>query len=135
MKGLVADINVQGQVAYLAQRMQADTWADFWQELELVLYRFEDLGLTASSTDADIWNVCQREQLILITDNRNLDSDDSMEATIRRHGTAQSLPIFTIADKDKLRMDSAYAERVIEKLYDYLLGIDDVRGAGRLYLP
>ncbi len=55
MKGLVADINVQGQVAYLAQRMQADTWADFWQELELVLYRFEDLGLTASSTDADIF--------------------------------------------------------------------------------
>src|SRR5208282_3761483 len=86
VKGLVADINVQGQVAYLAQRMQADAWADFWQELELVLYSFEDLGLAASSTDAEIWNVCQREELILITDNRNLDSDDSMEATIRRHG-------------------------------------------------
>jgi hypothetical protein len=32
-------------------------------------------------------------------------------------------------------MNSSYLERVVEVLYDYLLRIDDVRGAGRLYLP
>ena len=46
MKGLIADANIQGQVEYLVQRMQADAWADFWQELGLVLRRFEDVGLS-----------------------------------------------------------------------------------------
>ena len=48
MKGLIADANIQGQVEYLVQRMQADAWADFWQALGLVLHRFEDVGLSAS---------------------------------------------------------------------------------------
>ena len=68
MKGLVADANIQGQVEYLVQRMQADFWADFWQALGLVLYRFEDVRLSASATDQEVWNVAQAEQLILITD-------------------------------------------------------------------
>ena len=51
MKGLVADANIEGQVEYLVQRMKTDAWADFWQALGLVLYRFEDVGLSTSSTD------------------------------------------------------------------------------------
>ncbi len=135
MKGLVADANIQGQVEYLVQRMQADAWAEFWQALGLVLHRFEDIGLSGSSTDLEVWNVCQAEQLILITDNRNLDSEDSLEATIRRNTSPESLPVFTIADMNQFRMNSSYVERVVEVLYDYLLRIDDVRGAGRLYIP
>ena len=98
MKGLVADANIQGQVEYLVQRMQSDPWADCWQALGLVLRRFEEIGLSGDSTDLEVWNVCQAEQLILITDNRNLDSEDSLEATIRRNNTLESLPVFTIAD-------------------------------------
>jgi hypothetical protein len=135
VKGLVADANIRGQVEYLVRRMQADFWADFWRALGLVLYRFEDVGLSVSSTDLEVWSVCQAEQLILITDNRNLDSDDSLEATIRRNHTAGSLPVFTIADMNAFRTDSSYVERVIETLYNYLLTIDDVRGTGRLFLP
>ena len=52
MKGLIADANVQGQVGYLVVRMQAEPWADFWQVLSLALYHFEDVGLSASSTDS-----------------------------------------------------------------------------------
>ena len=115
--------------------MQANAWADFWQALGLALYRFEDVGLSASSTDLEVWNVCQDEQLILITDNRNLDSADSLEATIRRNNTPQSLPVFTIAGMNEFRTNISYVERVVEELYDYLLRIDDVRGTGRPYLP
>lgn len=121
MKGLVADANAQGQVEFLLRRMQADEWAGFWQALGLVLRRFEDVGLSASSTDLEIWSVCQTEQLILITDNRNLDSEDSLEATIRRHNAPQSLPIFTIANMDEFRTNSSYVKRVVEALYDYRL--------------
>ena len=135
MKGLGADANIQGQVEYLLQRMQADPWADVWQALGLVLRRFEDIGLSESSTDLEVWDVCQAEQLILITDNRNLDSEDSLEAAIRRNNTPASLPLFTIADMSEFRTDNSYVERVVEALYDYLVRIDDVRGPGRLYLP
>jgi hypothetical protein len=31
--------------------------------------------------------------------------------------------------------DRVYAEKVAESLLDYLLRIDEVRGAGRLYVP
>jgi hypothetical protein len=133
--GLVADAHVRGQVVYLVQRMQADAWADFWRALGLVLHRFEDVGLSASSSDLEVWNVCQAEQLILITDNRNLDSEDSLEAVIRRSNTPESLPVFTIADMREFQTNHSYVERVVEALYDYLLRIDAMRGAGRLYLP
>jgi hypothetical protein len=71
---------------------------------------------------------------LLITDNRNADSPDSLEAVIRLHNTPQSLPVFIIADVDKLRTSQDYAERVMIRLYEYLLEIDNVRGAGRLFL-
>jgi hypothetical protein len=135
VKGLVADANIQGQVEYFVQRMQADVWADIWDALGLVLMRFEDIGLSASSTDSEVWNVCQAEQLILVTDNRNLDSENSLEATIRRNSTSESLPVFTIADVDEFRTSAAYVERVVEAVFDNVLRIDEIRGTGRLYLP
>jgi hypothetical protein len=101
----------------------------------LDLGRFGDVGLSESSSDLEVWSVCQAEQLILITDNRNLDSEDSLEAVIRRDNTAECLPVFTIADIHEFRTNNEYVERVVEAFYDYLLRIDEVRGAGRLYLP
>jgi hypothetical protein len=135
MRGLVADANIQGQVEHLVRCMRAEPWADFWEALGLVLYRFNDVGLSASATDLEVWNVCQTQELILITDNRNLDSEDSLEATIRRENAPDSLPVFTIADMNQFRTNSSYVDDVVEALYDYLVRIDEVRGTGRLYLP
>jgi hypothetical protein len=115
--------------------MQTGSWADLWQDLGLVLQHFDDVGLSLSSTDLEIWQRCQAERLLLITNNRNSDSPDSLEAAIRLHNTPQSLPVFTIADVDKLRTSRDYAERVVIRLYEYLLDIDNVLGAGRLFLP
>jgi hypothetical protein len=135
VKGLVTDANIQGQVEYLVQRMQADAWADFWQALGLVLDRFEDIGLSTDAADREVWIVCQAEELILITDNRNLDSEDSLETTIRRNNSPESLPVFTIADMIQFRTNNSYVESVVEALDDFLLRIDDVGGTGRLDLP
>jgi len=115
--------------------MQAEPWGEFWDLLGLALKQFEDVGLSRSSSDSEIWRTCQSEQLILITDNRNHASPDSLEATIRQYNEPNSLPVFTIGDFDKFRTRRQYAERVLERLYDYLMRIDEVRGTGRLYLP
>lgn len=135
MKGILADNNVIGQVAYLVQLMQSEPWADFWKELGLVLRRFEDVGLAPDATDVEVWQRCQAEELILITDNRNDDSPHSLTAAIRNHNTPDSLPVFTIADLDKFGASREYEERVLVTLYDYLFRIDEVRGTGRLFLP
>jgi hypothetical protein len=43
MKGLVADANIQGQVEHLVKCMRADAWAEFWQALDQVLLRIDDV--------------------------------------------------------------------------------------------
>ena len=135
MKGILADANARGHVEYLVALMQAGPWAEFWQDLGLVLWNFDEAGLATTASDLEIWRYCQSEQLVLVTDNRNQDAPESLEATIRQYNTPASLPVFTIANLQRFRADRDYAERVVVACYDYLLRIDSVRGTGRLYLP
>ena len=61
---------------------------------------------------------------------------DSLEATIRKHNTANSLPVFTIADLNNFRKSGLYAERVLVRVYEYLREIGTVAcSTGRLFLP
>lgn len=102
MKGILADNDVRGHVEYLVLLMNAEPWREFWQDLGLALYHLEDIGLSASSTDVEVWERCQAEEIALVTGNRNLSGPDSLEATIRLQNTPQNLPVFTIADVNKL---------------------------------
>jgi hypothetical protein len=79
--------------------------------------------------------VCQQRQVILITANRNEDGPDSLETTIRDSSTSVSLPVFTLANVDRIRLSSAYAEQVAEQLIDRMMNLESVRGAGRIWLP
>lgn len=135
MKGILPDVHLSGLVEDLVHHMKAEPWAEFWNHLRLTLLTFEDVGLSPNATDLEIWQRCQSQRLIFITNNRNEDSPDSLEATIRLYNTPDCLPVFTIADVDKFRKSRDYAERVLEKLYDYLLDMNNVCGAGRLFLP
>ena len=135
VKGILADVHIQGPVRDLVREMQKEPWAEFWTFLGLTLFHFDDVGLIATSADRDIWLMCQEHQLIFITNNRNADSPDSLETTIRQLNAPDQLPIFTIGDLDKLRLSRDYAQRVLNRLYEYLFDIDKVRGAGRLFLP
>jgi predicted nuclease of predicted toxin-antitoxin system len=135
VKGILADVNIQGHVDALVVRMQCEPWKLFWDHLHLQYFHFADVGLAPDAVDSLVWETCQREELILITDNRNKNDQDSLEATIQTHNTPTSLPVFTIGNIPHLRASRDYADRVIDKLLDSLLGIDALRGTGRLYLP
>lgn len=136
MKGVLADINIiQGYVDMLVARMVAEPWKLFWDHLNLQYLHFGDIGLAQSTPDSLVWETCQRESLVLITDNRNKKAPDSLETTIQLRNTQTSLPIFTIGNVSHLRKGHDYSDRVIEKLLDFSLRIDALRGTGRLYLP
>src|SRR5207245_1065599 len=100
--------NSVGQITYLVRRMQSPTWVDYWNFLGLCLVRFHEVGLTPTSTDAEVWMKCQDEELVLITDNRNLESPDSLEATIQRLNSPTSLPVITIGDIKKIKTSRHY---------------------------
>ncbi|MBI2804017.1 MAG: ACP S-malonyltransferase [Planctomycetes bacterium] len=135
MRAIMADNDVKGQVAILAKLLEAEPWREFWLSLNLPLWTFADVPLAVDASDAAVWHACQREQVILITGNRNKKGLDSLEATIQKHNTAPSLPVMTIADPDEVIFNRPYAHKVVEALLQYLLEIDKVRGTGRLWLP
>jgi len=115
--------------------MRTQPWVEFWEDLRLVALHFEDVGLVPESSDLEVWLRCQTEGLVLITANRNYAGSDSLEATLRDHNRPTSLPVFTIADIDKLNNSRSYAEMVVEKMLDYLQRIEELRGTGRLFVP
>jgi hypothetical protein len=135
VKGIIADVNIQGHVDLLVVLMQAEPWTLFWDHLRLRYVHFADVGLAPNALDSLVWGKCQQEELVLITDNRNKKDSDSLETTIQTRNTPASLPVFTVANVPHLRASREYAGRVIDKLLDSLLRIDTLRGTGRLYLP
>ena len=135
MKGILADINMLGQVESLVRQMQSPEWIDVWNYLNIELKLFQDVGLRRDAPDLEIWQTCQSEQLVLLTNNRKQESDTSLEAAIRVYNRSDSLPVFTISNLDRFQTSREFAEKVLEDFFDYLLRIDEVRGTGRLYLP
>lgn len=135
LKGVLADVNTEGHVDFLMAVAQAAPWEGLWRELGLTYARFSDVGLGRRAPDAEIWQLCQREEWLLITDNRNQEGADSLEATIRSRSEIHSLPVLTISSVPRLRHSREYAERVVIALFDIVIDVENLRGAGRLYLP
>lgn len=135
MTEILADNDVQGQVALLMQILQGDPWREFSDHLTLTLRTFEDLRLSRDATDATLWRACQQRGVVLITGNRNSEGPDSLEATINGENSPDYLPVFTLAKPARILKDHGYAQRAAEKLLEYLLDIELFRGVGRFYLP
>src|SRR5258708_3727502 len=98
VQAILADVNIQGQVELLVALMRAEPWREFWEELQIGYVTFAEAGLDRRARDAVIWQFCQQQEFVLVTNNRNDDGPDSLEATHRALTTPQSLPVFTLAD-------------------------------------
>jgi predicted nuclease of predicted toxin-antitoxin system len=135
VNGILADANCEGHLALLLRLFQEGWRHDVWEVLHLTPVSLSDLGLQADASDREVWEACRRAQVILLTANRNDDGPESLEATIQQHKTPASLPVFTLANDQRVLRDRLYAEVVAERLLELLFGIDSYRGTGRLYLP
>lgn len=133
--GLLADADVRGQVDRIIAVCRGAVWHELWAEVGVPLCQFDDVGLPADAPDAQVWETSQRHGLVLLTGNRNAESENSLEATIRTRGTPDSLPVLTLADRDRILADSDYAELVATRLMERLSDIDNLRGSGRIWLP
>ena len=135
MLRIMADNDVLGHVRTLVQVCESPPWSDFWQETQCEFISFGELGLAEDATDAQVWQACQDNDVVLITGNRNAESPESLEVTIRELNNDRCLPVLTLADQDRVLRDRSYAGAVAERLLEILFDLDNLRGSGRLYLP
>jgi hypothetical protein len=128
-------MTVIGQLQRLLHFWHKESWSDLWSSLNCSTPTFHDLQLTADASDEMVWRTCQQNELVLLTGNRNARGSDSLEMVIRAYNTPESLPVFTLADTQRLLRDDSYAERAAEKFLEYLFDIEKLRDTGRIYIP
>jgi len=118
-----------------AKFFQAGLRETGWDELlTLDCMCLRDFGLPDDYSDRDIWRFAQQHRLWLITSNRNRKDETSLQATIDRENTPDSLPIITIAQAKRLEI-SDYRQQTIERLTEIILYPEKHLGTGRLYIP
>jgi hypothetical protein len=132
---ILIDANIEGHGTRIWNRMQSSEWLTLTADLDVSCKLFRDYGLDSEATDDVVWRFCQANSCYLLTSNRNQESDDSLEATIRREGTPDSLPVFTLPLPDRVNTSPEFLDRVVEKLLDYVMDADNIRGTARLWVP
>ena len=95
-----------------------------WLELISIQFvTFREARLSMDISDRIVWRYAQENQMIILTANRNMKGDDSLEEVMRKENTATSFPEFD------------YRERCVERLIEIILDIEQYMGAGRLFIP
>jgi hypothetical protein len=137
MRGLLADINIQGHLVYLRQLLEARGLSPLLAASGLDLVTFPDIGLTSNLDDRTLWHCCQEQGWVLFTENRNHDLPDSLNATLADAWRPGHLPVLTLAKKRRFQYNPAYAARVADSVAELLLDIlhEQYRDQPRIYVP
>jgi predicted nuclease of predicted toxin-antitoxin system len=128
---VLADRNIEGQSLVLWGILAKEGWLDM---VPARLATFKDLGLPFTATDAELWYFAQRGQMIILTDNRNMAGEHSLEQVIRERNTPDSMPVLTIGKTTRLD-EKNYRERCAYRIVEILADLDDYLGSGRIFIP
>jgi hypothetical protein len=86
------------------------------------------------ASDRVVWHYAQTNQMMILTANRNMKGEDSLEQVICKENATGSFPVVTIGNLDRLdKFD--YRERCVERLIEIVLEIESYMGVGRLFIP
>jgi hypothetical protein len=137
VNGVVFDVNIQGSARHFLRLVETLELTDVWRSLDVSIHTVAGLGYMEDVSDRVIWTRCQADGLVLVTENRNDDGPDSLQRTMDELRTADSLPVLTLASRERFQRDRRYALIVAEELLNALVDIEAGlhRGAGRMYLP
>jgi len=86
------------------------------------------------SSDRLVWCYAQEQEMMILTANRNMKGDDSLEQVMREENTENSFPVLTIGNLERLS-EAEYRERCAERLIEIAVDIDNYKGVGRLFIP
>ena len=128
---ILVDHDIEGQAAMLLFELRKGGWL----ELDVLnIKTFSEVGLDFAAPDRKVWQFAQENKMLLLTGNRNMDGEDSLEQTIRRENTENSLPVITVSQPERC-IEKGYREICAVKLVEIVLYIENLYGVGRLYIP
>jgi hypothetical protein len=131
MTTILVDHNMEGDAALLWGTIAGDGWLEI---VPMRLATFADVNLPVDSSDRVVWRFAQEHRMLLLTDNRNMKGDDSLEQTIREEVTADSLPVITIGSLDRID-ESEYRQLCANRLVEIVVDLDCYLGYNRLFIP
>jgi len=127
----LVDYNLDGYAFVFLGILVKLGWLEF---ISIRFVTFREVGLSMESSDRTVWRYAQENQMLILTANRNMKGEDSLEEVMREENTVDSFPVLTISDFYRLD-DCDYRERCIERLIEIVLDIDNYMGSGRLFIP
>jgi hypothetical protein len=123
----LVDYNLTGHAEILLGSLTRQGWTEL---LSIRLTTFYDINLPTNSDD-----LAQANQMILLTANRSMKGENSLEQVLREENTVDSLPVVTISDANRFLVDRLYRNRCIDRILDIITEIEIWKGVGRLYVP
>ena len=127
----LVDYNLDGYTVVFLGILAKRGWLEF---LPIDFVTFREVGLLVDSSDRTVWDYAQENNMIILTANRNMKGEDSLEQIMRENNTATSFPVVTIGDIARLD-EFEYRERCIDSLIEIVLDIENYMGVGRLFIP
>jgi hypothetical protein len=131
MLTLLVDHNIEGHAMLLWGTLSAEGWPDL---LALRMVTFPQVGLSYASSDREVWRFAQAQRMLLLTANRRMQGEQTLEQTIREENTPTSFPVLTIGNANRM-LDKAYRERCAIRLVEVGLDLENYLGTGRIFLP
>ncbi len=129
---LLVDHNLEGHALILLGNIANQGWLDL---LPIRFVTFKEMDLSIDSSDQTVWRVAQANQMILMTANRSMKGEESLEQVLREENTFNSLPVITIGSLDRLIDERDYRNRCVDRLLEILLDVENYMGVGRLFIP
>ena len=126
------DHNIEGHAVLLLGAIASQGWL---ADISIKFATFTELSLPIDSSDRAVWRLAQEKQMTLLTANRSMEGEDSLEQVIREENTAVSLPVLTVGNADRLLNDVEYRDRCAESLVDVVLSISIYRGTRQIFIP
>lgn len=131
MKFLI-DHNLGGHAEILLGTIASQGWLEL---LPIQFVTFKEINLPINSSDRTAWRLAQTNQMILLTANRSMKGEESLEQVLREENTAGSLPVATIGDAKRLLTDRTYRNLAADRIIEIALDIETWMGSGRVFVP
>lgn len=126
------DHNLKGHALVFFGAIASQGWLDI---ISVQFVTFTELDIPTDTDDRTVWRLAQENHMILLTANRSMKGEDSLEQVMREESTSASLPVATISNADRLLSDPDYRSRCVESLVEIVLSIESYRGAQRIFIP
>jgi hypothetical protein len=125
------DHNIEGQSLILFGSITSEGWLDV---LTIRFVYFDEIELPITSNDREVWRFAQENKMILLTANRSMKGEDSLEQVIREECLPTSLPVVTLANIDRI-IEREYREECVDRLIEIALYLENYLGVSRLFIP